>query len=204
MLEKKIALITSSCRSTRLNPFITDYVRSVIASSNLPNGISVHTVDVKNFNLPIYNEPRVPVSLPKHDPTSYYQHETTRKWSLEIGIYDAYIFVTPQYNWSIPASLKNAIDFLFHEWTGKPAGIVTYGGHGGLKAASHLQDIIRGLRMQRVSTTPGLTITQKTLDDCIKHGHLDNELIQSWIGNGSDEVIREMWAEILQLLQLEP
>ena len=43
-----------------------------------------------------------------------------------------------QYNWGYPASLKNALDYLYHEWTGKPAGIISYGGHGGGKAAAQL------------------------------------------------------------------
>jgi NAD(P)H-dependent FMN reductase len=41
------------------------------------------------------------------------------------------VFVSPQYNWGYPAPLKNAIDHLYKEWLGKPAVIVTYGGHGG-------------------------------------------------------------------------
>ncbi|EPY52282.1 NADPH-dependent FMN reductase [Schizosaccharomyces cryophilus OY26] len=121
----------------------------------------------------------IPVLLPKEDPTPYYQHATTRRWSSEIRKYDAVIFVAPQFNWSIPATLKNAIDFLCHEWNGKPTGIVSYGGHGGTKAAAHLQDITRGLKMKAIPTTPALTITLKTLKECIKHGRLDNELTQS-------------------------
>ncbi|WBW72751.1 NADPH-dependent FMN reductase [Schizosaccharomyces osmophilus] len=203
MHEKTIAFITSSTRSPRLNPFITDYVRSVIASS-LPNGISLHSVDITNYNLPIYNEPRIPATLPKEDPTCHYQHETTRKWSYEIRKYDAYIFVTPQYNWSLPASLKNAIDYLFHEWTGKPVGIVSYGGHGGSKAAAHLQDVTRGLRMKCVSTTPSLTITLKTLEDCMRNGRLDDGLKQLWLEGGCVEAIHKMFAEILENLNSSP
>ena len=55
---------------------------------------------------------------------------------------------TPQYNWSLPASLKNAIDYLFNEWKGKPGLIISYGGHGGGKCAAHLNEIMQGIRMR--------------------------------------------------------
>ncbi len=51
----------------------------------------------------------------------------------------AIVFVSPQYNWGYPAPLKNAIDHLYKEWAGKPAMIVTYGGHGGSKCAAQLR-----------------------------------------------------------------
>ena len=46
-----------------------------------------------------------------------------------------------QYNWGYPAALKNALDFLYKEWHNKPAGIISYGGHGGGKAAAQLQQV---------------------------------------------------------------
>ncbi len=66
---------------------------------------------------------------------------------------DAYIFVSSQHNWGIPAGLKNAIDYLFNEWKGKPAAIVTYGGHGGDKAGKQLQVVLGGGIDMRVVET---------------------------------------------------
>ena len=57
------------------------------------------------------------------------------------------MFVTPQYNWGYPAPLKNAIDYLYNEWKGKPALVVSYGGHGGGKANGQLREVLRGVRM---------------------------------------------------------
>jgi len=67
------------------------------------------------------------------------------------------VFVTPQYNWGYPAVLKNAIDYLFNEWKGKSAMIVSYGGHGGGKAASQLRQVLNGVHMEVAETMPGLT-----------------------------------------------
>lgn len=92
----------------------------------------------------MFDEPGIP-SLIK-DP-SQYKHEHPRAWSHEIASCDAFIFVSPQYNWGYPAALKNAIDFLFNEWVGKPTMIVTYGGHGGGRCAAQLESVLNGIRM---------------------------------------------------------
>ncbi|MDT0444580.1 NADPH-dependent FMN reductase [Streptomyces johnsoniae] len=55
---------------------------------------------------------------------------------------EAFIVVTPEYNHSFPASLKNAIDWHLTEWSAKPVGLVSYGGMGGgLRAAEHLRQV---------------------------------------------------------------
>ncbi|KFA79436.1 hypothetical protein S40288_09238 [Stachybotrys chartarum IBT 40288] len=130
---RRIALVICSTRSSRLNPFITNYVDNVIVSSphRTNTGRSISILDLKDQGLPLYDEPEVPSYLPSDNPTPDYTHEHTRRWSAIIRQYDAFIFVTPQYNWSIPAGLKNALDYLFHEWAGKPTAIVSYGGKGG-------------------------------------------------------------------------
>ena len=67
-----------------------------------------------------------------------------------ISALDAVIFQTSQRNWGVPAELKNAIDYLFHEWRGKPALIVTMGGTGGNQAREHLTTSLTGIGMKMV------------------------------------------------------
>jgi NAD(P)H-dependent FMN reductase len=55
--------------------------------------------------------------------------------------YDGYILVSPEYNHGMPGGVKNAIDFLYNEWIGKPALIVTYGIFGGLKSSEQLAGV---------------------------------------------------------------
>ena len=76
----------------------------------------------------------------------------------------AVIFVTPQYNWGYPAPLKNALDHLYKEWAGKPAMIVSYGGHGGGRCAQQLRQVLDGLHMQPVTTMPGLILPRERVE----------------------------------------
>jgi NAD(P)H-dependent FMN reductase len=103
------------------------------------------------------DEPEVPAS-------GVYVFEHTRAWSRKVAAAGAFVFVTPQYNWGYPAPLKNALDHLFKEWGGKPAMIVTYGGHGGGKCGDQLQQVCQALQMRLVVTSPGLTISRDRIE----------------------------------------
>ena len=67
-----------------------------------------------------------------------------QRWSNTVSSCAAFLIVSPQYNWGVPGELKNAIDHLFHEWCGKPAVVVTYGGHGGGKCGDALRIVLQG------------------------------------------------------------
>jgi hypothetical protein len=73
--------------------------------------------------------------------------------------------VFPQYNWGYPAVLKNALDFLYHEWANKPAGLVTYGSRGGGLAATQLRQVLQGLHMRRTETNIELKTDEPMLTD---------------------------------------
>ena len=77
---------------------------------------------------------------------------------------DAVVFVTPQYNWGYPASLKNAVDHLHGEWAGKPAMIVSYGSRGGGLCAGQLRQVLQGLDMRTVETMPGLKLGRERIE----------------------------------------
>ncbi len=100
-------------------------------------------VDVADYNLPLYDEP-YPAMMQK------YTKEHTKKWSQKINEFDGYIFVTAEYNHSIPGALKNAIDYLNVEWKNKAAGFVSYGSAGGSRAVEHLRTVAGELHMADV------------------------------------------------------
>jgi NAD(P)H-dependent FMN reductase len=77
--------------------------------------------DLAAINLPMADEPN-------HPRLRQYVHQHTRDWSALIDCADAVVFVTPEYNHGYPATVKNAIDFLYHRWAEKPVGFVSYGG----------------------------------------------------------------------------
>ena len=100
-------------------------------------------VDIADYKLPDLDEP-MPPSM------GNYAHEHTKKWGTKIASLDGYVFVTPEYNHSISGALKNAIDFVYHEWTNKAAGFVSYGTTGGVRAVEHLRGITAELQIADV------------------------------------------------------
>ena len=81
-----------------------------------------------------------------------------------VETFDAFVLVTPEYNHSTSAALKNALDHLYREWAGKPAMIVTYGGRGGDKCAEQLRQVCEGLHMAPIATRPGLIISRERIE----------------------------------------
>jgi NAD(P)H-dependent FMN reductase len=67
------------------------------------------------------------------------------------------VIVTPEYNHSAPAALKNAIDFLFAEWNDKAAGFISYGLNGGTRAVEHLRLVMAEVKVACVRTTVALS-----------------------------------------------
>ena len=100
-------------------------------------------VDVKDFDLPLYDEP-YPAMMQQ------YTKEHTKKWSKKINEFDGYVFVTAEYNHGIPGALKNAIDFLNAEWKNKSVGYVSYGSAGGSRAVEQLRLVAAELQMADV------------------------------------------------------
>ncbi|KAH9906354.1 flavoprotein-like protein [Xylariomycetidae sp. FL2044] len=204
MAAKSIAVIIGSTRPGRVNPSIAKYVLDIITTAHKSDassygGARFELVDIAEHDLPLFAEPVVPARLPKDDPTPHYALAATRAWSLRMRQYDAFVFVTPQYNWSVPASLKNALDHLFHEWTGKPAGIVTYGGHGGGKAAAHLRQILAGLRMGSVAE-PSVELHLIFPGPELGPAEVEAAMRELWHKNGDDQKISAMAGSLVKLL----
>lgn len=212
MSPKRVAVVTCSTRCPRLNPTITHYVYDVLTSdpmipiANSSTGntsesrqISLEILDLATQSLPLYDESVIPASLPADNPTPHYGKAHSRAWSAVIKEFDAFIFVTPQYNWSIPASLKNALDYLFYEWKGKPAGIVSYGSRGGSKAADHLKGVLTGLRMRVVSTAPGLAVKHTGLPvrEAEERVVVDERDLAGWKEAGVEGMMRNLGMELV-------
>src|SRR5919106_240032 len=87
-----------------------------------------------------------------------YTHQHTKVWSAKIASFDGYVFVTPEYNHGTSGALKNAIDFLYHEWTNKAAGFVGYGGALGTRAVENLRLVMGELQVADVRAQVGLSL----------------------------------------------
>src|SRR5436853_2973356 len=125
----KIAIIIGSTRPNRNGEAVAKWVYQVAKKRS---DAEFELVDIKDFNLPLLDEPVPPIM-------GQYSKPHTKTWSAKIASYDAYVFVTPEYNHGTSGALKNAIDFLYHEWVNKAAGFVSYGGAGGARAVEHLR-----------------------------------------------------------------
>ena len=144
----KIAIILGSTRPGRNGEAVGKWIHEV---AKRRNDIDFELVDVKDFNLPLLDEP-IPPSM------GQYSKEHTKAWSEKIDSFDAYVFVTPEYNHGIPGALKNAIDFLYKEWNNKVAGFVSYGSAGGVRAVEQLRLVMAELKVATVRAQVSLSL----------------------------------------------
>lgn len=136
----KIAIIVGSTRPGRRSKQVADWVLTKATSRG---GADFEMLDLADFNLPLLDEP-LPPSM------GDYKHEHTKVWAETISRFDGFIFVTAEYNHSVPGALKNALDFIYAEWNNKAAGFVSYGSAGGVRAAENLRLIAGELQIADV------------------------------------------------------
>lgn len=149
----RIAVVAGSTRPGRKARTVADWVLEVGRRhpAITAGEAFLEVVDLADVALPLLDEP-VPAAF------GSYQHPHTQRWAATIGSFDGFIFVTPEYNHSYPAALKNAIDFLFAEWADKPAGFVSYGLAGGVRAVEHLKSVLSEVRAVPISSQVTLSV----------------------------------------------
>jgi NAD(P)H-dependent FMN reductase len=144
----KVGIILGSTRPGRNGEAVAQWVHDIASKRE---DAEFELVDLQDYPLPHLDEP-VPPSL------GQYSKAHTKEWSAKVGSFDAYVFVTPEYNHSISGALKNAIDYLFQEWNNKAAGFVSYGGVGGARAVEHLRLIMGELMVADVRAQVALSL----------------------------------------------
>jgi len=150
-MASKIAIINTSTRPVRVGPSVTAFVKELLEKSDPDSNIT--TVDVADFKLPVFDEPTAPAMVPAH---GQFIHDHSKAWSAEIAKYDGYILVANEYNFGMSGSTKNAIDFLYNEWIGKPIYIITYGIMGATNASAQLKTVLSGMKLKVVETIVNL------------------------------------------------
>jgi len=108
-------------------------------------------VDLASFELPLLDEP-IPAAA------GAYSNPHTKRWSAAIASFDGYVFVTPEYNHGTSGALKNAIDFLYNEWSDKAAGFIGYGYAMGARAIENLRLVMASLQVATVRPQVGLSL----------------------------------------------
>jgi NAD(P)H-dependent FMN reductase len=136
----RIAIILGSTRPGRKSEAVANWVHGLARSRQ---DAEFELVDIGEFNLPLLDEP-VPPSLGR------YSKSHTKAWAARIESFDAFVFVTPEYNHGPSGALKNAIDFLYREWNNKAAGFVSYGSAGGARAVEQLRLVMAEVQVATV------------------------------------------------------
>ena len=136
----RIAIIIGSTRPGRKAEAVAKWVYEIAQNRS---DAEFELVDIKDFDLPLLDEPVSAIM-------GQYTHQHTKIWSAKIASFDAYVFVTPEYNHGTSGALKNAIDFLYHEWVNKAAGFVSYGGAAGTRAVEQLRLVLAEVQIATV------------------------------------------------------
>lgn len=152
----KLMIIVGSVRPGRVGIKVAEWVRQQVEAKG---GFDIDFVDLKELNLPFMDEPH-------HPRLRQYTQPHTIAWSERVDAADAFIFVTPEYNHSFSAALKNALDYLIQEWWRKPVGFVSYGGiSGGTRGVAMLSSAIQMLGMVKTGANVEMNFISNYVED---------------------------------------
>jgi NAD(P)H-dependent FMN reductase len=140
-MSLKLQTIITSTRPGRVGPLVANWFHDYATGHG---AFDTKLVDLADFNLPVFDEP-------KHPRLGQYEHEHTKKWSASVKEADAFVFVTPEYNYGVSPALVNALTYLAGEWNYKPAAFVGYGGvSGGTRAIQQIKPTLTTLKMMPI------------------------------------------------------
>ena len=182
-------VIVASTRPGRSGRSVADWV---VTQAQAHEGFRVELVDLADFDLPLLDEP-------SHPRLRQYEHAHTSRWSETIERGDAFVVVTPEYDYATPAALMNALQYLLHEWAYKPVGFVSYGGiSGGLRGVQMTKQVVTSLRMMPIPegvVFPNFTQHLDSATQQFNPGELSRQAAQRML----DELLR--WAMALAPLR---
>ena len=131
----KTAIVVGSTRPGRKAEAVARWVYDIAKKRN---DAEFEVVDIKDFNLPLLDEATPPS-------TGKYSQPHTKAWAAKIASFDAFVFVTPEYNHGTSGALKNALDWLvsYPDFAGKPVVLWNASGAGGDRAQAALIEILQ-------------------------------------------------------------
>jgi NAD(P)H-dependent FMN reductase len=146
----KIAVILGSTRQKR---FGEKPARWIFDELSKRQEVEAEFLDLRDYAIPFYDLPTTPAWL-----QGEYGNEAVVRWRKKIGETDGFIMVTPEYNHGYSATLKNAIDHVYHEWNNKPVGFLSYGAVGGARAIEQLRLVAVELQMAPIRAAVHLPV----------------------------------------------
>jgi NAD(P)H-dependent FMN reductase len=186
MNDMKLNVIIASTRPGRVGPTVADWFVSQIPTCLYAE---IEVVDLAELALPMLDEPH-------HPSERLYLHAHTRQWSASVDTADAFVLVMPEYNVGFTAPLKNALDYLYHEWNHKPVGFVSYGmTSAGLRAVEMIKPVLTSLKMVPVQEAVSIPLRLRLDADGILH---PDAIMQ----RAAQQLLSELWTLSGVLAQL--
>lgn len=173
-----ILVVIGSARTGRVADKVADYVMAEIESRE---GVTATIADLATLNLPFYNNEQ-PAMSPDHVQTD----ENVAAWSKLVADSDSVLFITPEYNHTLTAIQKNALDWLFSEWNDKPVSAVAYGWTGGSLAVATLREVLTNVKAEIGQDMAQLGFMKDINPD---GSLLNEESVTSQIAAAIDEIV---------------
>ena len=183
----KLTIILASVRDGRAGEAVA---RWFVARARAHGKFDVQLADLKELNLPILDEPN-------HPRLKKYVHDSTKAWSAVVDGSDAFVFVTPEYNYTMPPALVNALDTVYHEWGYKPVAFVSYGGvSGGMRAVQTARLMVTGFKMMPMVEAVNIPFFTQLIEGGV---FKSNEVHDKAVPVMLDELLR--WADAMKVLR---
>ena len=175
----KLAVVIGSTRPGRVGLPVADWF---VERARAHGGFEeLDVIDLLELDLPLLDEPR-------HPRLREYENAHTKAWSARVDSADAFVLVIPEYNHGFTAPVKNALDYLHHEWQYKPVGFVSYGGvAAGTRAMQMLKPVLAAVRMTPVVEAVNIPFVQQFLDDGRFRA---NDVLEQAVPAMLDELVR--------------
>ena len=146
MTKPKIAVIICTTRAARFGEKPARWIYDIARART---DMSVELIDLRDYPMPFFDEVASNAWAPS-------KNEVAQRWQKKVAEFDGYIFVTAEYNRSMPAALKNALDYAYPEWNRKAAAYVGYGSVGAARSIEHLR--LSCVELQMAPTRTGVHI----------------------------------------------
>jgi NAD(P)H-dependent FMN reductase len=157
----QLKIIIASTRPGRKGVSVAAWIEEI---ARRHPSFEVTMLDLLEINLPFFDEPH-------HPRIRRYEHEHTKRWSETIASADAFIIVTPEYNYGYTAPLKNALDYLYLEWNYKPVAFVSYGGiAAGTRCVQMLKQVVTAQKMVPLAESVNIPFFTTHIDE---QGHFN-------------------------------
>lgn len=184
----RLHIIIASTRPGRVGPAVAHWFQHYAREHG---AFDAHLIDLADFKLPVYDEPH-------HPRMQDYKHEHTRNWSKSVAAADAFVFVTPEYNYNPPPALVNALNYVYSEWNYKACGFVSYGGvSGGLRAVQTAKLLVTTLKMMPMVEGVAVPMVAQQLDE--NGVYAGNALVDDSAQKMLDELAK--WTDALATLR---